>query len=262
MTTVRIAGVDIDTTAPHPARVYDCLLGGKDHYPVDQRVAASLPEAGAQGARENREFMRRAVRWLAGQGVDQFLDVGTGIPTEPNLHQVVQSVNPAAHVVYADNDPIVLAHAEALLVSSPEGATHYLQADVREPATILRESRELLDFTRPVALSLIALLHFLPDDVKPHDIVRTLTGALPSGSYLVLSHAASDIYPDKAAEVREGYARGGIQLAFRDRAEVARFHEGLEPVAPGLVETTSWYRDTARPEPGLGGIYAVVARVP
>ena len=162
----------IDTSKPHPARVYDWLLGGKDNYPVDEAVGEKLPPESRDAARQNRAFMHRATAWLAAQGVDQFLDIGTGIPTEPNLHQIVQATVPSARVVYTDNDPIVLRHAEALLVSRPDGMTDYIQADVRHPLEIIEHARGLLDFERPIALSLIALMHFLPDDQDPYGIVR------------------------------------------------------------------------------------------
>ncbi|MFD3573376.1 SAM-dependent methyltransferase [Streptomyces sp. NPDC058644] len=252
----------IDTSNPHPARVYDWLLGGKDNYPVDEAVGEKLPPEAKDAARQNRAFMNRAVAWLATRGVDQFLDIGTGIPTAPNLHQIVQDIVPSARVLYTDNDPIVLRHAEALLVSRPEGITDYIQADVREPRAILEHARGLLDFERPIALSLIALLHFLPDDQDPYGIVNTLIGALPSGSHLVLSHASSDIYPELAEQVTAEYAKGGIRLAFRTRGEFARFFEGLDLVEPGLVTATEWFKDTARPEAAGGGIYAAVARIP
>ncbi len=205
--------------------------------------------------------MHRAAAWLADQGVDQFLDIGTGIPTEPNLHQIVQRVVPAARIVYVDNDPIVLRHAEALLVSSPEGTTDYVQSDVRDPGEILRHARDVLDFSRPIAVSLIALLHFLPDDQDPQGIVRELVGALPPGSHLVLSHAASDLHSDLAAKVTEEYARAGIRLGFRTRDEVARFFDGLELVDPGLVTAPEWFRGEPAPAED-SGIYAGVARVP
>ncbi|MGW7084640.1 SAM-dependent methyltransferase [Streptomyces sp. NPDC054871] len=252
----------IDTSKPHPARVYDWLLGGKDNYPVDEAVGEKLPPEAKDGARQNRAFMHRASAWLATQGVDQFLDIGTGIPTAPNLHQIVQEIVPSARVVYTDNDPIVLRHAEALLVSHPEGMTDYIQADVREPLEILGHARGLLDFDRPIALSLIALMHFLPDDQDPYGIVSTLLDALPSGSHLVLSHAASDIFPELAEQVTAEYAKGGIKLGFRTRAEVSRFFEGLTLVEPGLVTAPDWFKDTARPEAEGSGVYAAVARIP
>ncbi|MGW7270948.1 SAM-dependent methyltransferase [Streptomyces sp. NPDC054864] len=252
----------IDTSKPHPARVYDWLLGGKDNYPVDEAVGEKLPPEAKDAARQNRAFMNRATAWLATQGVDQFLDIGTGIPTAPNLHQIVQETVPAARVVYTDNDPIVLRHAEALLVSHPDGVTDYIQADVREPLEILGHARGLLDFDRPIALSLIALMHFLPDDQDPYGIVSTLVGALPSGSHLVLSHASSDIFPELAEQVTAEYAKGGIKLGFRTRAEVSRFFEGLDLVDPGLVTAPEWFKDTERPDTEASGIYAAVARIP
>lgn len=252
----------IDTSHPHPARVYDWLLGGKDNYPVDEAVGEKLPPEAKDAARQNRAFMNRATAWLATQGVDQFLDIGTGIPTAPNLHQIVQEIVPSARVVYTDNDPIVLRHAEALLVSRPEGMTDYIQADVRAPQEILDHARGLLDFERPIALSLIALMHFLPDDQDPYGIVETLVGALPSGSHLVLSHASSDIFPELSAQVTAEYAKGGIQLGFRTGSEVSRFFDGLDLVEPGLVTAPEWFKDTARPDAEGSGIYAAVARIP
>ncbi|MEU6594157.1 SAM-dependent methyltransferase [Streptomyces sp. NPDC046881] len=250
----------IDTSKAHPARVYDWLLGGKDNYPVDEAVGERLPAEARDAARQNRQFMHRASAWLAAQGVDQFLDIGTGIPTPPNLHQVVQDIAPSAKVVYTDNDPIVLRHAEALLVSSAEGVTDYIQADVRQPESIVRHARQVLDFGRPIALSLIALMHFITDEQDAHGIVRDLVATLPAGSYLVLSHAASDLYPELAAQVTAEYAKGGIELGFRSRAEVARFFDGLDLVSPGLVTATEWGTDPAT-EPEGSGIYAGVARV-
>ncbi|MFE4667117.1 SAM-dependent methyltransferase [Streptomyces sp. NPDC056716] len=251
----------IDTSRPHPARVYDWLLGGKDNYPVDEAVGQKLPPEAHEGARQNREFMHRAAAWLAAEGIDQFLDIGTGIPTEPNLHQIVQRVRPEAQIVYTDNDPIVLRHAEALLVSRPEGATDYIEADVRRPGQILEHARGVLDFDRPIALSLIALMHFIDDEQDPYAIVSELIGALPSGSWLVLSHASSDIFPELSAQVTEQYAKGGIRLSFRGRAQVTRFFEGLEFAEPGLVTATEWFQGTEAPKPESSGIYAGVARI-
>ncbi|MFE9682095.1 SAM-dependent methyltransferase [Streptomyces sp. NPDC002701] len=250
----------ITTDRAHPARVYDWLLGGKDNYPVDEAVGEQLPPEARDAARQNRQFMHRAAAWLATQGVDQFLDIGTGIPTEPNLHQIVQGIVPTAKVVYTDNDPIVLRHAEALLISRAEGVTDYIEADVRQPETIVEHARRTLDFTRPIALSLIALMHFIPDEQDAHAIVRALVATLPPGSFLVLSHAASDLYPELAEQVTAEYAKGGIQLGFRTRAEVSRFFDGLELVPPGLVTATEW--DTSgevRTAEG-SGIYVGVAR--
>ncbi|MFD4413697.1 SAM-dependent methyltransferase [Streptomyces sp. NPDC058475] len=252
----------IDTSKAHPARVYDWLLGGKDNYPVDEAVGAQLPPEARDAARQNRQFMHRAAAWLAAQGIDQFLDIGTGIPTEPNLHQIVQRITPGAKVVYTDNDPIVLRHAEALLISRPEGATDYIQADVRQPDAILERARAVLDFDRPIALSLIALMHFVPDDQDAHGIVRNLVATLPPGSYLVLSHAASDLFPELAQQVTAEYAKGGIRLGFRTRPEVTRFFDGLTLLDPGLVTAPEWFKTTPAPAPEGSGIYTGVARIP
>lgn len=252
----------IDTSKPHPARVYDWLLGGKDNYLVDQELAQKLPPQARENARRNRAFMQRAAAWLAGQGVDQFLDIGTGIPTEPNLHQIVQAITPAARVAYADNDPIVLRHAEALLVSTPEGATTYIQADVREPGAILEHARGFLDFDRPVALSLIALLHFIMDDEDPYGLTRTLIDALPRGSYLMFSHGTADEHPQLKESVSTAYKEGQVPLRMRERAEVERFFDGLDLVEPGLVTATEWFKDGPAPQREPSGFYVGVARVP
>ncbi|WP_030906095.1 SAM-dependent methyltransferase [Streptomyces sp. NRRL F-5126] len=253
----------IDTSKPHPARVYDWLLGGKDNYLVDQAVGDKLPEDSKAAARQNRAFMHRAVAWAAREGFDQFLDIGTGIPTQPNLHQIVQRVNPAARIVYTDYDPIVLRHAEALLISTPEGTTDYIQADVREPGAIVEHARTILDFDRPVVLSLIALMHFVQDEEDPYGIVRTLVDALPSGSLLIFSHGTTDFHPpEMVATVQEAYKKGTIPLRFRTREETERFFDGLEPVEPGLVTAPHWYKEEPAPEEERSGIYAAVVRVP
>ncbi|MFD8813795.1 SAM-dependent methyltransferase [Streptomyces sp. NPDC059627] len=252
----------IDTSRPHPARVYDWLLGGKDNYPVDEEVAAKLPPEARLNAMRNRAFMHRAAAWLAGNGIDQFLDIGTGIPTRPNLHQIVQGIVPSARIAYADNDPIVLRHAEALLISSPEGSTDYIEADVRQPGIILDHARSFLDFTRPVALSMIALMHFITDDEDPYGLTRTLLDALPSGSYFMFSHGTTDEHPHLAKSVTTTYRKGEIPLRMRTRAEVEPFFEGLELVDPGLVTATKWYQDSPAPAQELSGFYVGVARVP
>jgi hypothetical protein len=204
---------------------------------------------------------------VAGQGVDQFLDIGTGIPTEPNLHQVVQGIDPACRVVYVDNDPVVLRHAEALLVSTDEGATDFVEADVREPEVILERAGRTLDLGRPVCLSLVALLHFLTDEEDPHGVLRTLVGGLASGSFLVLSHGTFDYTPrfrrDPEGEHRrlEVYTTR-ITAQPRGRAEVLRFFDGLELVEPGLVATVQWGTEDVQAQTPLGAMYAGVARVP
>ncbi|AJE86298.1 MULTISPECIES: SAM-dependent methyltransferase [Streptomyces] len=243
----------IDTSKPHPARMYDWWLGGKDNYPVDEEMGRQLlaiePRIPIM-ARANRAFMHRATRWLAGQGVKQFLDIGTGIPTAPNLHQVAQQIAPDARIVYCDNDPIVLAHAEALLVSTPEGSTEYLQADVRDPETIIERAREALDFTRPIALSLIALLHFVPDEDGAYELVDRFMDALPSGSYLMLSHGTGQFTRENADEADDLYKKSGITLALRDRHEVERFFHKLELVEPGVAVLDTWHPELGEPVEG------------
>ncbi|EPH42999.1 SAM-dependent methyltransferase [Streptomyces aurantiacus] len=245
----------IDTSKPHPARMYDWWLGGKDNYPVDEEMGRQLvamdPRIPAV-ARANRAFMQRATRWLAAAGVRQFLDIGTGIPTEPNLHQIAQGVAPDARVVYCDNDPIVLAHAEALLRSAPEGATEYIQGDARDPAAILAEARKTLDFTRPVALSLVALLHFVPDEDGAYEVVDELVSALPSGSYLMLSHGTGEFTPDQARKAGDLYKSRALSLALRDRAEVIRFFDGLTLVPPGVTVADEWHPELGEPTPPVG----------
>ncbi|MFS0694444.1 SAM-dependent methyltransferase [Streptomyces nitrosporeus] len=261
----------IDTTRPHPARMYDWFLGGKDNYPVDEELGRKLlrlqPEI-KQFARQNRFFMQRAVRRLARHaGIRQFLDIGSGIPTEPNLHQIAQAEAPGARVVYADNDPIVLAHSGALLRGTPEGVTRYLDGDVRDPGKLLEQAAEHLDLTRPVALSLIALTHFLPDEDHVHELITRYVGALAPGSHLVLSQATGDFDPAAMAEGVAEYAARGAAFVPRTHAEVSRFFDGLELLDPGVVPLGDWH-----PEPGTDDtppagngpvpIYAGVARKP
>src|SRR4051812_2452147 len=186
--------------------------------------------------RENRAFLRRAVRYLAAEhGVDQFLDIGTGIPSAPNVHHVAQAIHPAARVIYVDHDPIVLAHAQSLLAGTPEGVTDFIQADLRDPAAILNNPsvREKLDFGRPIGLLLIAVLHFVGDDQDSYRIVRTLTDALPDGSFLALSHLTGDFVPEAWAAVTEIYRRQGVTMRVRSKSEVERFFDGLDLVEPG-----------------------------
>jgi hypothetical protein len=242
--------VDLHTDKPHAARVYDWLLGGKTNYPADRAAAeqtlAALPNA-VVIARQNRAFMHRAARYLAAEaGVRQFLDIGTGIPTSPNLHEVVQAVAPQSRIVYADNDPIVLAHSRALHTSRPEGRTTYIQADLCSPEEIL-ENRQLLntlDLSRPVALTLVAVLHWLPAWPDPYDIVGKLLSALPSGSYLALTYATGDFEPEAVEEVAGTFRTKGSHVNVLSRAEVLRFFDGLDLVEPGLQVVQRW-----RPDP-------------
>ncbi|GGW10280.1 SAM-dependent methyltransferase [Streptomyces capoamus] len=254
----------IDTSRPHPARVYDWFLGGKDNYPVDEELGRSIAaiDAGApRAARANRAFMHRATRALAAeQGVRQFLDIGTGIPTEPNLHQIAQSVAPDARVVYVDNDPIVLAHASALLRGTPEGVTEYVQADARDPGSILERAARVLDLDRPVALSLIALLHFVADEDGARDLVGTLVGALAPGSFLVLSTMTADFEPENVRKGIAAYAAGGVTLVARSHAEVGAFFQGLDLLEPGIVPVARWRSEDA-PD-GPVSLYGGVARKP
>ncbi|MBV7703418.1 SAM-dependent methyltransferase [Nocardia nova] len=243
--------VDLRTDVAHPARMYDYFLGGKDHYEADRRAAetalANFP-AVRLTARTNREFMRTATRYLAEQGVRQFLDIGTGIPTEPNLHQVAQEHACESRVVYVDNDPIVLAHARALLVSAPEGRTTYVQADAADPEAILasRELRDTLDLSQPVAISLMAVVHFVPGDV--YAMVNTLMDALAPGSYLAMSHVTTDFDngandPDGMGRLLQVYSDQGIPVRPRSRDEVARFFDGLELVEPGVEVIHRWRQE-------------------
>ncbi|MFD7713025.1 SAM-dependent methyltransferase [Streptomyces sp. NPDC059785] len=262
----------IDTSKPHPARMYDYYLGGKDHYPVDaeaaEQVLGHTPDA-RTFARANRMFMHRAVRVLArDHGVRQFLDIGTGVPTEPNLHQVAQAQAPESRVVYADNDPIVLTHARALLHGTPEGRVAYVQADVREPKAVLgsEEARSTLDFEQPIALSLCALMHFVPDEHGAYEIVRELVDALPSGSFLVLSHGTTDFDPEGMARTQDVYVRAGIPIQLRSGERITRFFDGLELLEPGLAVTHRWHPEPDQPLAGItdaeAGFYGGVARKP
>ena len=241
-----------DPTVPSIARIYDFWLGGTDNFAVDREAAeqaiAANPGIRAD-VRANRAFLARVVRFLAGQcGVRQFLDIGSGLPTASNTHQVAQAVAPACRVVYADNDPAVLAQARALLTSTPEGATGYLDGDLRDVGQLLQEASATLDLSQPVAVMLLIVLHLIPDGDDPAGIVGRLMAQLAPGSYLVISHPASDIRPAAMAEMarrvnsRLTSARGTM----RDQAQIARFFDGLSLLEPGVVQPQQW-----RPEDGL-----------
>jgi S-adenosyl methyltransferase len=250
--------------------MYDYYLGGKNHFAAD-RETAELGLAGWQSgriaARENRAFLGRAVRYLAAEaGIRQFLDIGTGLPTTNNVHEVAQQVAPESRVVYADNDPLVLAHARALLTSSPEGRTAYIQADLRDPEAILSDPavREVLDFGQPVALMLVAVLHFVPDEFDPARVLATLTGALPPGSFLVASHITGEHDPVGPATGARAYRAAGLPAQLRDGDEFARLaFSGLELVAPGVVLVSEWRPDSSgpRPTPAEVSWYGGVARI-
>ncbi len=268
----RLAGAtgkaaEIDTTVAHPARVYDYWLGGSNNFPADreaaERVLAATPGLRSR-VRANRAFLARAVRYLVAEaGIRQFLDIGTGIPAANNTHEVAQAVAPDSRIVYVDNDPIVLAHATSLLSGSEEGATQYIDGDLRDAPVILRAAAGTLDFTRPVALMLVGILHLIQDSEEPYRIVGSLMGALPSGSYLAISHPASDIHASQAEAQRRYNERVSTPQTLRTRDEVSRFFEGLDLVPPGVVYVHAW-----RPDPGdvppEGGVsaYGGLARKP
>jgi hypothetical protein len=263
---------DIDISRPHPARVYDYWLNGENNYPADAAAAEEVARVwpGVKlGARLNRDFMHRATRWLVTEaGVRQFLDIGTGIPTEPNLHQVAQELAPDTRVLYVDNDPVVFEDAKALLNGSPEGRTGYLQADFTDPGSILGASElgETLDLEQPVALSLIALLHFVTDERGAHEIVGRYMEALPSGSYLVVTHVTGDFDPDLLTRVAEAYQSTVAEGQIRSSCEVSRFFEGLELVDPGVVVAHRWRPEAGEPQPDITDAefpcYGAVARKP
>ncbi len=262
---------EIDTSRPHSARMYDYYLGGKNHFAADReaadKVLAGMPTS-RTFARENRDFLGRAVRYLAGEaGIRQFLDIGTGLPATNSVHEVAQAVAPECRVLYADNDPLVLVHARALLTSSPEGRTAYVQADLRDPAAILADpvTRDVLDFSRPVALMLVAVLHFIQDDDGPAEILKTLIDALPSGSYLVATHLSGE--HDRAAmeAAAVAYQRAGVRGQARDSDDFARLvFDGLELVPPGVTLVSEWRPDeeAVRPAPAEVNCYGGVARKP
>ncbi|MGW0825562.1 SAM-dependent methyltransferase [Streptomyces sp. NPDC002845] len=241
----------IDSTKAHPARVYDVFLGGKDNYQVDRAAAAAALAANPRGyldVRHNRDFMRRAVTRLAEEdGIRQFLDIGTGLPTAENVHQIAQRINPGSRVVYVDHDPVVLAHARALLTSGPEGRTDYIDADFREPAQILEQAGKTLDLDEPVALVLVAVLHFIEDEVA-YPVVRELMDALPSGSRLVISHITEDLNAENIRAVQRTYTERGFTFVLRSKDEVGRFFTeaaGVELGEPGVVPVHHWFPSPA-----------------
>jgi hypothetical protein len=238
----------LDTSQAHIARVYDYWLGGKDNFAADRAAGDAVIQAYPgviATVRANRALLARMVRYLAGEaGIAQFLDIGTGIPSANNTHEVAQSVMPSARVVYVDNDPIVLVHARALLVSSPMGATSYLEADIRDPGPILDQAAHLLDFSQPVAVMLMGVMHLISDEDDPSGIVASLMRAVSPGSYLAMSHPAADIDPDAMANAQQRQNQTQAeQVTFRRRDEIERFFDGLEMVEPGLVRAPEWRPD-------------------
>jgi O-methyltransferase involved in polyketide biosynthesis len=238
----------IDTTVPHSARIWNYWLGGKDNYPVDRQAGdqtlAVLPEI-VDLARASRYFLARAVRFLAADaGIRQFLDIGTGLPTVDNTHEVAQRVAPESRIVYVDNDPLVLVHAQALLTSSPEGATDYIEADVRDTGTILRGAAATLDFTRPVAITMLGILPFIGSDGEAKAIVTRLLQAMPTGSYLAITHSTSEINGERVIEaVRQWNQVAPTHYHLRSPRQIAALLDGLELVEPGVVSCPRWRPD-------------------
>ncbi|MBV9796221.1 MAG: SAM-dependent methyltransferase [Actinobacteria bacterium] len=256
---------NIDTSAPHPARVYDYWLGGKDNFEADRQAAEAAMEIfpyTVQSARACRRYLARVVRFLAVEaGIRQFLDIGTGLPSADNVHEVAQAAAPDSRIVYVDNDPIVLVHARALLTSSPEGETHYIDADLRNTGAILDQAGQFLDFSQPVAVMLLAILHFITDEQDPAGIIRTLMEPLAPGSYLALGHHTADIYPEL-----EGFAQYLSKLnpdyraTMRTRDQVAGFFGDLEPVPPGVVQLSQWRPDSSYDADLPAALWGGVAR--
>jgi S-adenosyl methyltransferase len=261
----RQTAAGIDVTVPSAARIYDFLLGGKDNFAVDREFAEAvlrqLPES-RDAAQANRRFLGRAVEFLAAAGVRQFLDLGTGLPSQNNVHEVAQRVRPDARVVYVDSDPVVLRHAEALLAR--DESTIVIQEDLRHPARILGhpDVERMIDFSQPVAVMFVAVFHFVTDDQDPWGIVSAMTERLVPGSYLALSHGTLEGRPaDVVAAVQERYQNASAPMVARGRDEIARFFDGFELVEPGVVHTTEWRSDKAeRARPGGEWTLAGVGR--
>ncbi|GIM97594.1 SAM-dependent methyltransferase [Paractinoplanes toevensis] len=255
-----------DTGVAHPARRYNYWLGGKDNFAADREsgdlLAKSYPAARI-AARANRAFLGRAVGYLAADaGIRQFLDIGTGLPTAENTHEVAQRIAPSSRVVYVDNDPMVMVHARALLTSTPDGETRYLEEDLRNPEKIL-EQASLIDFSKPVGLVLVAVVHFLSDQDQAREIVHTLLGALPAGSHLVMTCATTDfLTPELKANWDESLRTGRSDVHPRTRAEFDQFLTGLEVIDPGVVPISEWRPSDAqeRPTPVEASLFGVVAR--
>ena len=243
------ATMSIDTSVAHVARVYDYWLGGKDNFAADRRAGEQAIQAYPDivySVRANRAILARTERYLAAEaGIRQFLDIGTGIPTANNTHEVAQSVAPGSNVVYVDNDPVVLTHARALLVSGEQGRTNYIDADLRDTGRILAEAALTLDFSQPVAIMLMAILQHIDEAEDPNAIVSSLLAAVPPGSYLTISHPAADLAAQQMAQMAERLNKlMAEKVTFRTRAQVAPFFEGLAMVEPGLVRVQEWRPDT------------------
>jgi hypothetical protein len=254
----------IDTTVPNHARVYDYLLGGKDNFEADRATAqaaiGAFPKI-VQSVRANRAFLVRLVRYLAGAGIRQFLDIGAGLPADNNVHEVAQSVAPASRIVYVDNDPVVVLHAQVLLTSTAHGAIAFVEADMRDPGTILREAARTLDLSRPVAVLLVGVLPFLSDDEEPAGIVDAFMDAVPAGSYLAICHLTADFHPEMTELARRVNERQpNAPLVLRDCAQVADFFGGLDLVPPGVVQASRWRPDSDLEATAPAALWAGVAR--
>jgi hypothetical protein len=247
---------EINTNIPQTARIWNYWLGGKDNFPVDRQVGDQVLEAFpaiVENARASRAFLARAVRYLAGEvGIRQFLDIGTGLPTANNTHQVAQSVAPESRIVYVDNDPIVLVHARALLTSSPQGVTAYVDADLRDPDTILQQAGRTLDFSQPVAIMLMGILGHIADDDEAQSIVKRLLDGVPSGSYLTMNDG-SDTSEEVVEAARIWNQSANPTYHLRSPERIARFFDGLDLVEPGVVSPPRW-----RPEPSPSGPPAAI----
>ncbi|WP_067901011.1 SAM-dependent methyltransferase [Nocardia vaccinii] len=243
---------DLDISRAHGARIYDYILGGKDNYAADRAAgdeSLKVWPALRIHMQANRAFMHRVARFLAAErGIRQFLDIGTGIPTQPNLHEVAQAVAPDARIVYVDNDPVVLVHARALMTSTDEGRTAYIDADMREPEAILTapQLRDTLNLNEPIGLLLIAMLHFIEDDDEALRVARHVIDVLPSGSYFAATIATDDFAPEPLAKVRDLYHSHGEFLKWRTKAQAEQFFDGLELEEPGLVQMHKWRPDQVR----------------
>jgi SAM-dependent methyltransferase len=268
--TTRPACADgLDPRVSHPARVYAYWLGGKDHYPVDRQVAEEVmrlrPEVVAS-VRANRNFLARVVRFLAADcGIRQFLDIGTGLPAPYNTHEVAQDVAPQCRIVYVDNDRLVLAYARALLTSKVEGVCDYIDADLRDPRTLLRQAACVLDFTQPVGVLLLAVLHFLSDPDDPATVVKTLAGALAPGSHLAISHLTADYAPTQvhtAAAAYNAVVPGPLAVTPRTHEQVTSLFGGLPLLEPGVVRVTDWQPASPLAHRQPADLYAAVARIP
>jgi len=259
----------IDTSVPHVARVYDYWLGGKNNYAVDREAGDEAIRAYPDmrsSVRANRAFLRRSVRYLAKEaGIRQFLDIGTGLPSANNTHEVAQTAAPQSRIVYVDNDPIVLAHARALLTSDPQGATGYLDADARDPGTILTGAADLLDFSEPVAAMLIAILQLISDDDVPYQLVAELIAAIPSGSFLAVTHVAGDMgrmTPGALEAARRLSELLPQRVNPRSQAQVTRFFDGLELIEPGVVPIQQWRPASDDEAAAPAALWGGVARKP